>query len=722
MKEYLVMNVSFLRNVPFKNKLLASYAVILSLMVIIATVVFFGLKSLLSDFGWVNHTHNVLAKASQLEAAAVDMETGMRGYLLAGKEEFLTPYNNGKQSFEALQRELSNTVSDNPAQVKLLNDLGRTINEWQHNITEPSIGLRREIGDSKTMNDMAKVIKRAEGKAHFDKFRNQMALFIERERLLLTKRQELSKNSNNVSQLKQLNGWVEHTYQAIASANTIVSAAVDMETGMRGFLLAGDDVFLAPYNSGKSNFYQSISALSQKVSDNPAQVTLLGQTKQIIDEWIAQVVEKQISLRRSIGDGKTMDDMARLVAQAKGKVYFDKFRQQIATFKSREQTLMDTRNSSLVNTQDTVTATSIIGTIIASILGIYIAIKLTSYVMTLLGGEPKLIAEVAKTVAAGDLSVQFDNAKHHDGIYKEMHNMVLSLKEKEQLAQKIAAGELHHKVTLASERDSLGLALIKMTDNLNEVLTETRTASVEITQGSGSVSSSSITLSDGASQQSNSIENISSSLMELTTQINTNAKNADEAKTLAMQAQMQAQEGSEKMTQMIGAMEDISESSQSISAFITTIDEIAEQTNLLALNAAIEAARAGEQGRGFAVVADEVRSLAARSTAAAEETAKLITSSVEKTKHGSNIASETAISLKNIFDGISKTNEYVEQIATASNEQAQGAENINVGVGEIDNVTQQNNQTAQEGASAAEQLSQQAEALQRMLSRFQLVS
>jgi len=714
------MKTSMFDNLKFKTKLLSGYGIILTLMLIITLVVFLNVKSLVANFVSVNHSHAVLSEASKIEAAAVDMETGMRGYLLAGKPEFLTPYIQGKENFEALVSSLVIEVSDNPAQVILLKEITQTIADWQINVTEPVIALREDIGHAITMNDMANVIKRAQGKQYFDEFRGLLATFIQRERVLMERRQAKAMNSTSIYELRQLTQRVEHTYSVIAAANAIVAAAVDMETGMRGFLLAGQEEFLGPYNQGRVNFYRFINELQKVVSDNPAQVALLIESKSIIDDWITQVIEPQINMRREIGDAKTMDDMADLVGEAKGKVYFDRFRDEIKLFKDRESSLMSARMESLKGTESVVINTTIFGTLFAIIVGIGIALWLTGHIMNLLGGEPNYIAEIAKRVAEGDLSMDLKSEGPPRGIFAEMKNMMVNLQEKAVLAQKIAAGELNQEVRLASDRDSLGLALKEMIANLNEVLGQTQLASNEISQGSGSVSSSSSALSDGAQQQAVSLESISSSLNELSSQINTNAGNANQARDLAAQAQDAAKEGSEKMEAMIVAMSEISEASSSISTFINTIDEIAAQTNLLALNAAIEAARAGEQGRGFAVVAEEVRNLAARSTIAAEETAKLIAGSVDKTENGSKIANETAESLKIIFETVSQTSELVDQIANASNEQAIGAEMINQGLVEIDSVTQQNNATAQESAAAAEQLSQQAEQLKMMLSRFKL--
>jgi methyl-accepting chemotaxis protein len=286
--------------------------------------------------------------------------------------------------------------------------------------------------------------------------------------------------------------------------------------------------------------------------------------------------------------------------------------------------------------------------------------------------------------------------------------------------QKLATGDLTFEISPRDQHDEIRNAIKTLGKDLGTIVSQIQVAGEQIASGSGQVSDSSQSLSQGATEQASSLEEISASLNQLSSQTSTNAENANQASNLASEAQGAAKKGSQQMQTMVTAMAEINEAGQNISKIIKVIDEIAFQTNLLALNAAVEAARAGQHGKGFAVVAEEVRNLAARSAKAAAETAELIEGSVAKTENGSNIANQTSDALQGIVNGISKVTDLISEIAAASNEQAQGVTQINQGVTQIDQVTQQNTASAEESAAAAEELSGQAEQLRQMLGRFTL--
>jgi len=198
----------------------------------------------------------------------------------------------------------------------------------------------------------------------------------------------------------------------------------------------------------------------------------------------------------------------------------------------------------------------------------------------------------------------------------------------------------------------------------------------------------------------------------------TNAENSKQANELAGQARQAANEGDKSMVQLNEAMTGINDSSDKISKIIKVIEEIAFQTNLLALNAAVEAARAGEHGKGFAVVADEVRNLAQRCAQAARETTGLIEDSVHRAQQGTQVATEVGKSLSAIVGQVAKVSDLIGGISQASQEQAQGVDQVNTAVSQMDKVTQQNAAGAEQSASAAEELAAQSEAVKGMVNEL----
>ena len=245
--------------------------------------------------------------------------------------------------------------------------------------------------------------------------------------------------------------------------------------------------------------------------------------------------------------------------------------------------------------------------------------------------------------------------------------------------------------------------------SISHVIEQVWSGSNQVSSAASQVSSSSQSLADGASQQAASIEQTSASLEEMSSLIQRNAENAKSANELSGQARTAAEKCATDMQAMSQAMGAIQDSSTSIAKIIKVIDEIAFQTNILALNAAVEAARAGEAGMGFAVVADEVRNLAQRSAQAAKETAEKIEDAITKTSQGVELNQKVAVTLQEIVTKSRQVDELSAEVATASREQTQGITQINIAVGQVDQVTQANSASSEECAAAAEQLNAQAE-------------
>ncbi|MDF2821218.1 MAG: methyl-accepting chemotaxis sensory transducer [Clostridiales bacterium] len=372
-------------------------------------------------------------------------------------------------------------------------------------------------------------------------------------------------------------------------------------------------------------------------------------------------------------------------------------------------------NTDLANTSVTMMViTIIIGIIVSIILGLFVARTISTPI--------KVLIDAADKLAVGDVGVNINNDRKDElgMLLTSFEKMINNIRGQAYAAERIAAGDLTIDVEVRSEADLLGKKLAEMVNNNNELLSDIANASEQVAVGAKQVSDASITLSEGATEQASSIEELTASIEEISSQIQMNAKNSSQANDLAENAKENAIRGNEQMQGMLKAMEEINESSTNISKIIKVIDEIAFQTNILALNAAVEAARAGQHGKGFAVVAEEVRNLAARSANAAKETTDMIEGSIRKAEGGTKIARETAEALGKIVTGIEKAAKLVGDIATASNEQAVGVEQINQGIMQVSQVVQANSATSEESAAASEELSSQADLLKQTVGKFKL--
>jgi len=256
---------------------------------------------------------------------------------------------------------------------------------------------------------------------------------------------------------------------------------------------------------------------------------------------------------------------------------------------------------------------------------------------------------------------------------------------------------------------------------LRDMLLSLAESSHQIQSAAHQVATEAGHLAEGTASQAASIEETSSTIEEISSMVQNNAQNAQTADGLMGQTRTTVEQANTAMQRLYDSIQAANRSSLETSKIIKTIDEIAFQTNLLALNAAVEAARAGEAGAGFAVVADEVRSLARRAAEAARSTSQLIADTNHKIAEGATLVDATRKSFEEVHQHVGQSGTLITQIASASNEQARGVEQLNAAINSIDKVIQQSVASSEQSAAAAQQMSAQSTEMDNTLSELRLL-
>lgn len=300
------------------------------------------------------------------------------------------------------------------------------------------------------------------------------------------------------------------------------------------------------------------------------------------------------------------------------------------------------------------------------------------------------------------------------------------VRELEQGLRRLADGDLTVPIDspssdpFPSDYESLRTTYNIAVDRIGEVLANVLGIGREVREASKEISQASRELSSRAEAQAATLEQSAAALNELTASIGSTADRAAEARLASSENHAGAESGAQIVQQAVGAMKGIERSSEQITRIISVIDDIAFQTNLLALNAGVEAARAGDAGRGFAVVASEVRVLARRASESAKEIKALILESSDQVKAGSGLVGRAGNSLADIVERARDATSLVSDIAVAAAEQASGINELNIGINQLDEVTQQNSAMAEETTAAATGLLKRAEDLVSALSGFRV--
>ena len=666
------------------SKLFGGYVVVLAVMVIVSAVIFNSIHQIVDSSTLVNHTHKVIRTAESVGAAMLDMETGQRGFMIAGKDEFLGPFIAGQNTFDALIAQGKNLTSDNPEQVERWKTIDQLKAQWLQEAALPEIEARREVSKgAKAIENFKQISSRTVGKEAFDSIRDALKVLEDK----------FSRNQQG---------------KYLVALTTL--ALVNMETGQRGFLLTGKDESLEPYIHGNDSLKKHLDQLRAIAANSGVNLQDIQLVESRVEAWITKAAKPEIDSRREVNSHHmTIDDAAGLMQNGPGKNIMDSLRVELKRIVDAEEILIAARSEEQESTSNFAINFSVVGTIAAILIGLSVAFFITRGILTPLQATNNILKDIAE--GEGDLTIRVP-------------------------------------VDTNDEVGELGTSFNAFVEKLQSIIGEISDASSQMASASKEMTEIVEQTSTGIGKQKQETSMVATAITEMTTTVLEVANNAERASSAAGKANNEAKEGRQIVHGTVEAitdlatsiensasvMEELKKNSADIGTVLDVIKSIAEQTNLLALNAAIEAARAGEQGRGFAVVADEVRTLAQRTQQStteieslidnlqngAEQAVKVMTKSREQTDLSVEKAQHAGQSLSSITQSVETILQMNTQIATASEEQSAVSEEIQRNVANIQSIAEETSAGAEQTNNASAELARLGGQLSTLVGQFKI--
>jgi methyl-accepting chemotaxis protein len=670
------------KNLKLSIKLATGFGTTIVLMLVISSVVYKAVHNLVDSAGWVSHTYEVIRVAEGVQASMVDMETGQRGFMVTGEDEYLEPYFNGFKQFDNLITKGQNLTSDNATQVQRWKGVAELKERWVRDVAEPEIDVRRKVTQGATaLANFKEISARTVGKDLFDSIRGTLAA-------------------------------IDRQFANNARGRHLVTLAtldlVNMETGQRGFLLTGKDESLEPFNEGQKTFtprvaeLRSIGGFSNTIKSNT------NKLEKQVAAWIAQAAMPEINARREMNKFTlTLEDAAQQLKNGQGKTLMDTTRAKLKEIIDVEEVLIVSRVQEQQDTSDSTISFTIFGTLFAIATSLGIGIVITRSVVLPLMKTNTTLSQIAE----GDLTQRI---------------AITSTDEVGQMASNFNAFA-----------DKLQSMITKISESTSELIMAAEGMATVTNQTSSGVQNQKI----ATEQVATAINEMSATVQEVATNAayaSTSASDANDESKEGNRVVNETIKAIENLANEVNVSAEVisklKDDSVNIGAVLGVIKSIADQTNLLALNAAIEAARAGEQGRGFAVVADEVRTLAQRTQESTSEIESLIMLLQTGTEESVNVmgksrnnayetveqakaAGKSLASITNAVENILQVNI---NIATATEEQSAVAEEINRNVVDIQEISEQTALGAEQIANSSTKLIRLGAELQDVVRHFKI--